>query len=144
MVLVSLAELGAARYQRGRQGRLECQGSQGTGGNRSPGLPLTSSTLCNPGVLTGGLSAGTRAVVAGCFSQADQRRPEALGCFAQCHAGFRGQVEIHLRQHLLHSIPTHLPIGRDRGAHPHALQSRTPTAQLLAQRLELLLICELA
>ena len=36
MVLLILAELRAARCQRGRQGRLECQGAQGVGGNREP------------------------------------------------------------------------------------------------------------
>ena len=36
MVLSILAELRAARCQRGRQGRLECQGAQGAGGNREP------------------------------------------------------------------------------------------------------------
>jgi len=45
VVLVSLAELGAARCQRGRQGRLECQGAQGAGGKREPKASLTSSTL---------------------------------------------------------------------------------------------------
>ena len=34
--MVSLAELGASRCQRGRQGRLEWQGAQGVGGNREP------------------------------------------------------------------------------------------------------------
>ncbi len=41
VVLVSLAEPGATRCQRGRLERLECQGAQGTGGNREPrGFPL--------------------------------------------------------------------------------------------------------
>jgi hypothetical protein len=47
VVLVSLAELGAARCQRGRQGSLECQGAQGAGGKREPKASLTSSTLCS-------------------------------------------------------------------------------------------------
>ena len=35
-MLVSLAEPGVSRCQRGRLKRLECQGAQGTGGNKEP------------------------------------------------------------------------------------------------------------
>ena len=94
-------------------------------------------------MLTGEHRAGARAVATGRFPHLAQRSPGALGIDVQCHAGLLEEVEKPLRQHFLPSIPSHLPIGRDREPTPSD-PIPGPTTELWAQGLELAPIYELA